>query len=655
MEVPYAEISEELRDLISARLKGDPEDRNRFAAKGTAKDVLTNSLLRRFFRSLDLSENSTASLDELNEDRLLRRITERDLYDFLATLIHIACNVHAARAFVTELLAKDNWNKDLHSLPVKRNILESLFNHQITTDKFLGSQACFCAIVIRKGEKVVIENNRKRLLPYLNEKRIGEGSYGRVYEVKIATGHFYDPELKTSSQEPKVMVRKDYKVDPRATRIPEHEILKKIFLGVNQCRNIVPIWGFVATGVEDYSLFMPQAYCDLWYYMTQDTPRAVDKLGLIRAARGLANGLNFLHNGIKDGDFTTFNCYHMDLKPNNILVFLDKVGDKTVYVWKISDFGLSKIKRSTTDETASSASRGDHFDSIFAQRPLQDTAEASSRRQAATYGAPESLLSEHSMGSESDVWSLGCIISILFVYLENGADGVNIYSDERVAHPRSDAIDRFFIRERLTPYQVNPAVRKRHSALIAKARARDRLEGDAVRIILDFLENDVFIHHTRRANSKCFKKKLKETYDKYQGLTYPPPGAPPNTNDRSIRDRLNIFHSKDRDEKIKQEHPICILQEAKPFKGCDIAPNGSAVVLWTDFQLSFYSGESLYRAVSSQPAEQDRLPVVASAAKEHNIEHSIWKSVSVTDRYLLASVSSASFEVKPAHRISEHN
>lgn len=654
MELPYAEISEELRDLISVRLNGNPEDRGCFAAKGTAKEVLTNSLLRRFFKSLDLSGHSTASLDELSEDRLLRRIAERDLYDFLATLIHIACNIHAARSFVTELLAKDNWYKDLHSLPVERNVLDSLFNHQITTNKFLGSQACFCAIVIRKAEKVVIKNNRMRLLPYLDEKRIGEGSYGRVYKVKIATGHFYDPEMKTLSQEPMVMVRKDYKVDPRATRTPEHEILKKIFSAVNQCGNIVPIWGFLATGVEDYSLFMPQAHCDLWHYMTQDTPRAVDKLGLIRAARGLANGLNFLHNGIKDGEFTTFNCYHMDLKPNNILVFLEKVGDKTVYVWKISDFGLSKIKRSTTDETASSASRGDHFDSIFAQRPLQDTAGASNRRQAATYGAPESLLPEHSMGSESDVWSLGCIISILFVYLEKGADGVNLYSDERVAHPRSDAIDRFFIRERLTSYQVNPAVRKRHSALIAKARARNRLEGDAVRTILDFLENDVFIHHTRRANAELFEKKLKETYDKYQGLTYPQSDASPNTDNRSIRDRLNIFHPKDCNRMIKQEHPICILQETKPFKGCDIAPDGSAVVLWTDFQLSFYSDESLYRAESLHPTEQDRLPPVASAAKEHYIEHSIWKSVSVTHRYLVASVSSASFEVRPAYQISKH-
>lgn len=50
-----------------------------------------------------------------------------------------------------------------------------------------------------------------------------------------------------------------------------------------------------------------------------------------------------------------------------------------------------------------------------------------------TYLAPESLAAIRSMKASSDVWSLGCVISVLFVYLENGADGVVQYREERRA------------------------------------------------------------------------------------------------------------------------------------------------------------------------------------------------------------------------------
>lgn len=657
MASPYAVISEEIYSQISSRLQGNPEDRDRFAAKGTAKEVLTSSLLRQFFRALDLSETSTAALSDLDEDHLLERIFDRDLYDFLATLIYITCNIHAARTFVTELLVKDIWSENSYRLPVERRVLQSLFRDQITIDKFLDSQACFCAIVICKGRNIVIKHKKRVLLPYLDERPLGEGSFGKVFKVKIAPGHLYDPIEKSINQSPRDVVRKDYKVNDKVIRhgqsTPEHEILNQIFSAVNKCGNIVPILGSLTIGSEDYSLFMPLAKCDLWEYMTDTTRRPLDKPRMILAAQGLANGLDFLHNGIKDKEGNKLVCYHMDLKPANILVFLNKVDDNIDYIWKISDFGLSKIKESRTDTTAPGGYKGRYFKSVFVQRALQDPSGTLSRRKEATYLAPESQLSDRSMGKGSDLWSLACIISILFVYLENGADGVKHYSDERSEHPKSEGYDRFYIRERFQSYQVNPVVKRTHSTLITKANTRDRFEGAAVKMILETLESCVFIHHTKRCTADFLEKALGETYQVYKNLKPPLPGDRPSSKDLWILDKLSNFKRRRQYQKIKRANPICILEEADPFKGCDIAPNGSVIAFWTDFKLSYYTEESVYKAESLQSAEPNGPPGLAPAKGTFSIDHSIWKSVSVTDKYLVASVSSASFEVRFIYQVSK--
>lgn len=655
----YSELCEEIYKRITAKLQGTPEDGRRFAATGTTREVLTDDLLRRFFTSLELHDgiSSTATF---SKDHLIRRVAERDLYNFLATLIYITCSIHASRTFVTELVAHDIWPAEIYKLPVKRNVLANVFRDQVTPDKFLEHQACFCPVVITKWEEIPIENPDRQRLPYLEETFLNGGSFGAVYKVKIAKGHFYDPTYRSANAEPIEIARKDYIRSCRENR-NETLIMKQILSAEWSCKNIVESYGSLAVGLKTYSLFMPLAMCDLWAYMMQYTPQKPEKAAIIKAAQGLANGLKFLHTGITMGDGERLVCYHMDLKPKNILVFPEEVGGNIYYVWKISDFGMSRVKTVRTERSGLRSVGENNFNGPFVRREQpEDGSGTMNRREQATYLAPESISANRTMKTSSDVWSLGCVISVLFAYLEGGAAGVTSYSDKRIAHSKAEGFDRFFVRDGgFKPFQVNPEVRKCHGNLIVRARQRNPNEGAAVRLMLDFLENEVFKDQSKRCNVSAVEQIIQTTRLRYENLEQSPiePQYLPEKSNWITKMRRQylssggvISHGGDcRLERI-------FLDDNEPFKGCEISPDGYIVAFWTDFKISIYTSNSLPIAEANEP-----VPVVKSAG-EYTISDCIWKSVSVTDKYLVASTSGGNFEVRTrvlnnfraAVKISDH-
>ncbi|KAJ5994331.1 hypothetical protein N7451_010055 [Penicillium sp. IBT 35674x] len=637
----YSDLCEEIYKRITAKLQGSPEDGRRFAATGTTKKVLNDGLLRRFFTSLELHDGVSRTTTS-NTDLLIRRIAERDLYNFLATLIYITCSIHAARTFVYELVAHDAWHAGIYKLPVKRDVLADLFRDQVTPDKFLEHQACFCPVVITKGKEIPIENPDRQRLPYLGETFLNEGSFGAVYRVKIAKGHFYDPVFKSANGEPIEIARKDYIRSSRENR-NETLIMKQILSAEWSCKNIVESYGSLAVGLKTYSLFMPLAMCDLWAYMMQYTPQKPEKAAIIKAAQGLANGLKFLHTGITMGDGERLVCYHMDLKPKNILVFPEEVDGNIHYVWKISDFGMSRVKSVRTERSGLRSEGENNFNGPFVRREQpEDGSGTMNRREQSTYLAPESISANRNMKTSSDVWSLGCVLSVLFAYLEGGAAGVTSYSDKRVAHSKAESYDRFFVRDGgFKPFQVNPEVRKYHDYLIVRARQRNANEGAAVRLMLEFLENEVFKDQSKRCNVSAVEKMIQETRQRYENLEQPPI-------ETQYMPRKSNWITKMRNQFLsaggETSHGVdcrlerIYLDDNEPFKGCGISPDGYIVAFWTDFKISIYTSNSLPIVGANEP-----IPVVRSAG-EYTISDCIWKSVSVTDKYLVASTSGGNFE-----------
>ena len=79
------------------------------------------------------------------------------------------------------------------------------------------------------------------------------------------------------------------------------------------------------------------------------------------------------------------------------------------------------------------------------------------------------------------------------------------------------------------------------------------------------------------------------------------------------------------------------LSPSQDFKGCDISPDASLVVYWTDTKLVLYSSQSL-----SAREAQVVSPVASRELEERDC---IWRTAVVTSRYLIASTTGASFNV----------
>ncbi|KGO36018.1 hypothetical protein PEX1_080440 [Penicillium expansum] len=617
------------------RMERSHEEGSRFAPHGTAEKVLQPEVLRQFFRSLLLDDMPiNADLDfDFNEENLIDNMRERKLHNFLAILIFTSCTIEAARTFTIKLLAQTGWSPNLCSLPAERESLTEIFGEQVTPDKFMAQQACFCPIVIRNKTEVRIQGLDRQCLPYLEQHYLGEGAQGTVYRVKIATRHFYDPDINGTNDQPKEMARKDY----QSTKDMERDTLRQILACDRTCPNIVDIYGGLAIGTK-YSIFMPLALCDLSAYMREQRPNkpntTMEKTDIILSAWGLARGLEFLHNGMRTAEGDMMVCYHMDIKPSNILVFLDNVKGRQEAVWKISDFGMSRLKlRSHGREKEKDV--GGWFVRSQRYRDASPSA-ASNRRGDGTYIGPESLSKHRAMREKSDIWSLGCILSVVFTYLEEGRTGVEEYESRRLEHRSADGYDRFFVTDPLFGRpKISPAVTLWHDKLIKNARLRSPKEGEAVKSMLDYLVHSVLQPETsKRCNASELEKKLIRTLQQYRDLgnevTPRLPDEAPGLGRVLQRMYLDIFMRESQDPATDRPFKYWNLDASEPFKGCEISPDGTVIAFWTDIKISLYTSQSLQQKGDNgiRPAAEYPIPTVG-----------FWKSISLTKRHLIASTS----------------
>lgn len=513
--------------------KDDPN--LRFATNGTAERVLHNDVLRRLFQSLLVADYTAVQQFGLTEDELVERVDDRELHDFLAVLLFASCGIDAVRRFTKKLVARKEWplkgrvsGKDIHLLPASGDDLLHLFKDSGTVYKFCSLQACFSTVVIQNRQEVIVESLSSQRLPYLEEEELGSGSFGKVYKVKIAKGHFKDTRHGTLNATTMDVARKDYITTAHFDGEKERNMMEKILKGsTRKCENILGNYGSLRIGTNAYSLFMPCAICDLHDYMTKYHPTrrsTVDeKASIVLAAKGLAEGLDFLHNEMKGPDQQDMVCYHMDLKPSNILIFRDTAYDGgTRFVWKLSDFGMARVKYRRRGQTVDREEMD--FNSSFLQRTKPDIERSPSgtrnRRWEGTYLPPESLTSMRTMTTASDVWALGCVLSVVFVYLEDGGEGVESYQMRRLRHPDSGGYDRFFVRGRsFLPNKDHPEVNKTHTRLIKQAAHRQAEEMHAVQFMLRYLEHRVLVlDHRKRDGVRTVKEKLSQTYTYFKSM-----------------------------------------------------------------------------------------------------------------------------------------
>lgn len=255
---------------------------------------------------------------------------------------------------------------------------------------------------------------------------------------------------------------------------------------------------------------------------------SIEKRSVFGRTVGLAGALAYLHDEL----FITttgeqLRCYHLDLKPHNILVFDSNGND----VWKISDFGISQIKRIPSHQQHEAERQPTSFlDRVF--RRGNATSDPSSgvtnSRYGGTYSAPEARLASDKVTRKTDVWSLGCVLSLVLTFLDNGSKGVRDF--ERARSENRDN-DRFF--EPSSPeatevdeHDLHEPVRSWLASLVGNAIERHEQEGKSLGEIVDLLQsNMLLVDESSRYSAKEVEHQLRSLHAMF-------PEEKPNSNGR---------------------------------------------------------------------------------------------------------------------------
>ena len=225
----------------------------------------------------------------------------------------------------------------------------------------------------------------------------------------------------------------------------EHQIMA--YLYHLEHPNILPLLtSYTYNGIPNFILPLAEGG-DLEHLLTQnrrptDFSRNAQFYG---AMSGLVSGLQTLHEYKSDVLGREMIGYHHDLKPKNILV------SKGRFI--LSDFGLSKLKTAADSRTPFKMGQGHYL--------------------APECEDPELDFSKGIVSRASDVWSLGCILLEILIFMAEGGDSLIRFRESRSVKQGFLTTRTFFHKRSL-----NPVVDRRlnemassHDDLISKSVA----------------------------------------------------------------------------------------------------------------------------------------------------------------------------------------
>lgn len=456
------ELRQELKNHTRNKDSARKEFLLRFVLEEDVRSILDRSRLRIlcleiFRKSGLLPGTSYISGDDVRKvDGFINRELEggRGQHKYLLTLATIlyACGLDALTAFKAWLDNEGTWPRipcSCCNLPLSNSEASTTFG-EVDGPKFYRSQNVFRPLVIDIGKDNCLSlkgSDSGRPMPFLDEPiRIGGGSAGEVFKVRIAKRHF---KWSTSQQG-----------SPSHVHDEELELAVKLFQGPEssstseysaahryklEYRNLVNlrrrpikhenIMLFIRSVIEEgpdlprQMLFFPLAVCNLddflwerrpkWHNNESDVfvkgpmfPQGPTSLTVQQQAEimveavDLVGGLASLHE--------TSNLYspiiHCDIKPSNIL--LQQVPN--------DDAKRPRFRWMLTD-----------FDQAAAAEPFEDVAPALPDRHQSVpvhvhgiFQPPETDGETPKADISSDGWSMGCVLLYVLCFLEDRKEGI---------------------------------------------------------------------------------------------------------------------------------------------------------------------------------------------------------------------------------------
>ncbi|OCK78098.1 hypothetical protein K432DRAFT_406760 [Lepidopterella palustris CBS 459.81] len=515
----FDQICERLIAKIKSRFSLKDFPNRCFLPHGSAKFILADENgLDRFFAFL--FDN------QIDTKRVLNRLLGLDkgpgLCNIFVTLLFLRGGKPVLKQFIQFIPRAPNAKPQSpftdENLPIDKATAKTLFPIYDRGADFFDEQFKFCPVVLKKHEEVVCNDYRASCrLPYLEQSFLNSGAYGRVFKVEVERGHFVSEREGSSNPLSRAYARKDFELNREKDFQDERRIIREILRQPKRHENVM--YALCSLECQDtFSLFFELADCNLGEYLSSDLETEItgpttleEKHAIFRRGVELAGALAFLHDDlILQSDFGKLCCYHLDLKPQNILVVdARKPSEK----WMITDFGVSRVKLRTETAAMQRAPTGFgdiHLDRLFKRKtPEKGSAQHSSltqdKRWEGVYLPPETAIEDGRVGAESDVWSFGCVFSVVMTFIDSGPQGVREFDDFRKHSIGSHPGNQFYVIDRNKP-SVNPNVIDWFRKLEESSRKRDPIEGIIFHRTLKFLENSVLI--AKREDRKAAKASL---------------------------------------------------------------------------------------------------------------------------------------------------
>ncbi|CAF3625492.1 unnamed protein product [Fusarium graminearum] len=543
---PAIPTYETVREEVSSEFENVFQNKPvKFATIREVKDILSDHRLVELYNSLKPRKPGLFSRpqDEGTElpataERFLALIKSKMLYEFLAVLLYAGCKQRSVEAFVEKMVvggqAKEQNKRDEkpYHLPQEIKNLDDLLGNFRDAKLFDNVQDLFCVMVIGSPDVVTIKAADKRTLPWhvdtTTKDPLGSNASSKVVKVIVSPYHLTEDGNFSNTKPYEVpFARKSFigALEAKKNFDEELQTLRKILSSYSQNKNILTSVAAIIeeTNPPNFYLLMPLAETDLEHYLEEEREMGMAlKTSLLKSATGLADGLRFLHSGIRDGD-EKYTCYHLDLKPANVLVFKDPLRSSTNHasdnykrIWKISDFGISRVKTmNTIDQKQNDRFVDNLFQSQKQKTEQEGASDTQNRRGLGQFLPPEASSRKSEMNEKSDIWSLGCIISVLFTYMAYGSQGVKEYSQARGGRNKF-GVERFWESAPFFKKSINRKVSMKHRELIGDALNRNDREAAALEPMLDFLDSRVLkIEKEKRCDAEEIYEQLKKTRKAY--------------------------------------------------------------------------------------------------------------------------------------------
>ncbi|KAF2826432.1 kinase-like protein [Ophiobolus disseminans] len=275
------------------------------------------------------------------------------------------------------------------------------------------------------------------ILPFISVRALGQGGFGQVHEVTLPWTHQRYVKKPGNNLKGLRLAKKELHEQQGTTGQPsefwlatgasEHKVLS-ILHHLKHPSILELLASYTHQG--KHSLIFPLATGGDLHDFLIDIHRPepfVQDNAVYTAMAGLGSALATLH----EYRSTTFDMelmgYHHDLKPRNILVS----GSRFI----LSDFGLSKLEARDESKTDFKVGKGHYL-------------------------APEceDLLNQFKKGvitRASDVWSLGCVMLEVIIFMRYGSEGVHQFRDERRYQVGNFVTRTFFVGADLNPVVIS--------------------------------------------------------------------------------------------------------------------------------------------------------------------------------------------------------